>query len=238
MRVLLTVISLVVLSSCGGSGTSKSPNQGISQNETIMADGSNVAGIYASDIWPVNYNLNLDKIGVVALRREGDQFSAFVKMQYAPKGIRLKQAIYSGRRCPSLVDDLNKDAYIDIQEALVAIGQITIPLDGRLDSQQAGLNDFPETDSSTGMFSYHEEASFARMFADLKVADENPSDNIIKLGADEGITFPGRVVLFQGLSPGAFLPTSVASRDGLSAYDTLPVGCAVLWKVENLPDVQ
>ena len=56
MRVLLTVIS---------------------QNETIIADGSNVEGIYASDIQPVNYNINLEKIGVVALQRKGELLKAY-----------------------------------------------------------------------------------------------------------------------------------------------------------------
>lgn len=236
---LLTIFFLFFVGSCGQSGLAiKSQDlnsDGITQNETIMPDGSNIKGIYATDLYPVNYNLHLKKVGAAAVVRNGDSFSALVKIHYGQKGTALRQAIYTGRRCPNVNDDLNKDAYIDIQEALFAIGQITIPLDHNIDSQQEGINDYPTGDLNSGRYFYEETTSFQKMFADLKATDENPNDDITKLGVDSGLTFPGRVIVLQGLNESVFLPDTAATNNGETAYKTMPVACGVLWKVAKLP---
>ena len=236
---ILSFSFLLFVGACGQSGLgikSRDINsEGITQNETIMPDGSNINGIYATDLYPVNYNLQLKKVGVAAVVRSGDTFSAFVKMQYGQKDTALRQAIYTGRRCPNIDDDLNKDAYIDIQEALFAIGQVTIPLDHNLDSQQEGINDFPSGDMNTGGYFYQVSTSFEKMFADLKATDESPSDDIIKLDSDSGLTFPGRVIVLQGLNESVFLPATAGTNNGQTAYQTMPVACGVLWKVAKLP---
>jgi hypothetical protein len=206
----------------------------INQNETIEADGSNVQGNYAAEIWPINYNLHFKDIGTVGVKREGDTFSALVDLKYGPKETKIKQALYTARRCPNINDDLNKDAYIDILEARLAIGKITIPFDGELDSQMGGNDLYPFVDVTGKMF-YSKSGSFSRLFEDLKSVDENPGDQIIKLGQDEGITLPGRIVLLQGMPKKVPLPESVATTDGEDKYDSIPIGCAVLWKVEEMP---
>jgi hypothetical protein len=242
MRFPLFVLAntlLLFFASCGQSGLSvKSPPvgpDGITQNETITSDGSNINGIYATDLYPVNYNLQLRKVGVAAVVRSGDTFSAFVKMQYGQKDTALRQAIYTGRRCPNINDDLNKDAYIDIQEALFAIGQVTIPLDHNLDSQLEGGSEFPIGDSVYGRYFYEIRASFEKMFSDLKTTDEHLDDDIVKLGADSGLTFPGRVIVLQGLNESVFLPPTAGTNNGETAYKTMPIACGVLWKVAKLP---
>jgi hypothetical protein len=233
---VLVVSSLFIFSSCleNSKATSKKEAIQINQNETVEADGSNVQGNYAADIWPVNYNLHFKTIGTVGVKREGDTFSAMVSMKYGPKETRIKQAIYTARRCPNINDDLNKDAYIDILEARLAIGKITIPFDGDLDSQLSGSDQYPYVDG-TGRMAYSKTASFSRLFADLKAPDETPADQMIKLGEEEGITLPGRIVIFQGMPKKVPLPESVATTDGEDKYDSIPVGCAVLWRVPEMP---
>ena len=234
-----TTTFLILLASCGQAGLAiKSPPvtpDGVTQNETIMSDGSNIQGIYSTDLYPVNYNLQFKKVGVAAVVRNGDNFSAYVKMQYGQKDTALRQAIYTGRRCPNINDDLNKDAYIDIQEALIAIGQVTIPLDHNIDSQLEGMNEFPVGDNTYGRYFYEVQTSFQKMFSDLKAPDENPDDDMIKLSAETGLTFPGRVIVLQGLNESVFLPETAVSNNGETAYKTMPVACGVLWKVAKLP---
>ncbi|MBA2405894.1 MAG: hypothetical protein H0V66_14045 [Bdellovibrionales bacterium] len=232
------ILSLCVLFACGKAKETNDDSSGnvVNQNETIKPDGSNINGIYATDLMPLNKNIHMRKVGVAAVKREGDSFSAYVKIKTGQKSTTLRQAIYTGRRCPNIKDDLNKDAYIDMREALVAIGKIVIPLDSNLDSQQAGLNRYPSGDAVTGTYSYEITASFERMFADLKDQDENTSDNIIKLAADDGLTFPGRIVFLQGLNEKVFLPPTIAAISGESVHKTMPVACGVLWKVNKMPD--
>lgn len=170
----------------------------------------------------------------MGINREGDSFKASVKLKYGPKSTPHIQAIYTGRRCPGISDDLNKDAFIDMKEALVAIGQITIPLDSNLDSQTEGGSQYPMGDEK-GKYFYEAQASFERMFADLKTEDKDPSDNIIKLEANDGLTFPGRVVLIQGVSESMKLPATVKAPDGQDLHKSLPVACGIIWKVKEIP---
>ena len=260
MRVLVMILSLIILSmtvsSCGqsSSGAGKqseenspdTPNsptttnpstRGISQNETIQADGSNIAGIYGTEVLPVNFNLHFKKVGTAAIVREGDSFSAQVNLKYGPRETKVRQAIYTGRRCPNLNDDLNKDAYIDIQEALLAIGSVSIPLDGVLDSQAEGSDGYPTGDAVGGTYAYHVVASFSRMFADLKLPDEDAGDNMIKLGADEGLTFPGRIVLLTGVPESLFIPPTVRGLGEAEVKSTVPLACGVLWKMNEMPSL-
>jgi hypothetical protein len=229
----LTLLSLCLLASCGNN-LSDNPSAAQTQNEVVQIDGSNIDGFYAGDLWPVNYNLHFKKIGAVGVSRTGDTFTAQVNMPYGPKETKIQHALYTGRRCPNINDDLNKDAYIDIIEARLAIGQVTIPFDGDLDSQLSGLNQTSSSDID-GKYVYARSSSFERMFADLKTPDENDRDNITKLRDDDGLTLPGRIVLVQGLNSKTKLPESVATTDGLSAHESIPIGCAVLWKVSELP---
>jgi hypothetical protein len=233
----LSFIPLCFLVACNSnlSDSKKTAEEGgMSQNETIMADGSNITGVYAGEMWPINYNLHFKTIGRVAVQRENDNFTASVMMKFGPAETSHHQAIYTGRRCPTILDDLNKDAYIDINEARRVIGKITIPLDGDLDSQLGGYNQNSAGDT-TGKYYYQKSASFDRMFADLKTSDENATDDIIKLKQEDGLTFPGRVVVIQGLSEKIPLPATVATVEGESAHQSIPVGCAVLWKVPEMP---
>jgi hypothetical protein len=244
LKFSLPLLSLALLASCSessSSGSDNSPTQGgsnrpnVIQNEVIVHDGSNIKGHYAGDIWPMNYNLHFKKIGAFGLSRQGDDFSVSIAMKYGPKNTKVRQSLYRAQRCPSLKDDLNKDAYIDVLEARLALGQIVIPFDGDLDSQDAGAFDYP-TVGPDGKYFYTQTASFDRMFADLKAPDEDPSDEFIKLKEKEGIMIPGSVVLFQGAPEGMTLPETVATYNGESRHESLPVGCAVLWKVDQIPE--
>jgi hypothetical protein len=235
MKKIIPLLSLTMMVSCVDSSVkSTSSERGLNQNEIIASDGSNVQGNYAAEIWPVNYNLHFKTIGMVGVKREGDEFTAMVNFKYGPKDTTVRQAIYTARRCPTLKDDLNKDAYIDILEARLAIGKITIPFDGDLDSQMAGSDNYPMVDSQ-GNMSYSKTASFSRLFEDLKGLDDEPEDEIIKLDENEGITLPGRIVIFQGMPKKVPIPESVATTDGLDRHESIPVGCAILWKVTDLP---
>ena len=251
----LPVLLLCTIVSCGNSKSSSNKGNGqqseqaptptptptpggITQNESPAADGSNVQGIYAADLYPINYNLQFLKgVGKAAIVREGDTFSAKVKMDYGSRQTVMKQAVHTGRRCPNMTDDLNKDAYIDIQEAMIAIGKVTIPLDGNLDGQVAGLESFPVGDVTTGKYFYQLTASFERMFADLKGVDENLNDNIVKIAEQDGITLPGRIILIQGLAESVDLSLArVATVEGETVHSSMPIACGVLWKVEKFPD--
>jgi len=247
-----SILLLCTIMSCGNSKSSSNKSNGqqpeqaptrpiegeITQIETPTTDGSNVQGIYVADIYPINYNLQFLKgVGKAAIIRDGDTLTAKVKLDYGSRQTIMKQAVYTGSRCPNNSDNLNKDGYIDIQEAMSAMGKITIPLDGNLDGQIAGLETFPTGDVATGRYFYQLTASFERMFADLKGVDENLNDNIVKIAEQDGITLQGRIILIQGLPESVDLSLArVATVEGETIHSSLPIACGVLLKVDKLPD--
>lgn len=234
IKTTLPFISLLLLVACGKSDESKlSKYQELNQNEQIMPDGSNVEGLYAAELWPINFNLNFSKVGSIGISRKDDNFTASVKLQHGPRGIRHVQAIYTGRRCPNLSDDKNKDAFIDMSEALAAIGDISIPLDGDLSSQSAGSGDYPTGHINTGKYFYQQTTSFEKLFSDLKSPDVDPEDLYAKL--EEGLTLPGRIVLIQGATEKGTIPDTIATVPGKTVRESLPIACGVIWKVRSLP---
>lgn len=233
---VLLLLSVSLMSACGNKdGGSSGPSGNEVQNETAMADGSNIQGVYATTLLPVNNNIHMLKVGTAAIQRDGDMMNAFVKLKYGQRGTTLKQGIYTGTRCPQPSDDKNKDAYIDIKEALPVIGNMIIPLDGVLDSQIEGSGGFPSGDTNLGGYFYKSTGSFARMFADLKAPDHDPDDNLIKLKPEEGLSLHGKVVILHGVNERVFLPPTAATTSEGSAYKTIPVACGILKKTSSLP---
>ena len=82
---------------------------------------------------------------------------------------------------------------------------------------------------------WHQGHFIIGLFADLKAPDENSYDNRIKLGANDGLTFPGRIILIQGVNDKFSLPPTVGTVGVENAHKTIPLACGVLWKVSTLP---
>src|SRR5690606_33774539 len=156
------------------------------------------------------------KLGVVGVERSGDEISVKIRMDNAPRNAHLRHSLYTGTRCPTMNDDLNKDAFIDVREMRIALGAVVIPFDGDLSSQKSGF-DTTQVSDLNGNYFYSRSTSFELMFSDLKSSDPTLPSYMRKLSEDEGLALSGRVVLFQGVSPQITLPKTIHDgTDGLS----------------------
>lgn len=233
---ILPGLFLCTLVSCGNNdGPRYNPLYAIPAEESSLPDGSNIEGTYAADLIPLNVNLHLKTVGKVGIERVGDNFTVQVKLKYGSPNVEHKQAIYLGNRCPNLYDDLNKDAYIDLMESQIAMGGMLIPLDGDLESQKGGYGNWPVSAESGG-YLYRQTGSFERLFTDLKQEDSDLTDSMVKLGADDGVSLAGRVLIIQGTADSTFLPITVAEVEGMSRSKAIPVACAILQKAEAMPE--
>lgn len=202
----------------------------------VRPDGSNINGFYVGDIFPLNHNLHFKKLGVVGAERSGDDFSVKIRMDNAPRNANIRHSLHVGTRCPTMNDDLNKDAFIDIREARIALGDIVVPFDNDLSSQKTGLTP-PQVSDVNGSYFYSRSTSFDLMFSDLKTQDSLLPSYMKKLSQDEGLGLAGKAVLFQGISSQVTLPKTVRDGgDGLSLHDSIPFGCAILWKASSAPE--
>jgi hypothetical protein len=112
-----------------------------------------------------------------------------------------------------LEDDLNGDGHIDRNEFIGKAGQVILPLDGDLSSQELG-----RSFSLRGNFLYQRSTSYYLMLFDLHLPDELLNDHIVKL-KEEHLQLEKKVVAVY-LQRAPELPTEI-SRE-------VPIACGIL----------
>lgn len=236
LKVLTTLAALSLLASCGGGGGGGGGSASNFQPtiEEAQVDGMSVDVHYLAPFTTLNSQVNGTIPGSATLQRKDDKIFAYIRLFAGGPKVWHPQNVYTGGRCPTLADDTNGDGFIDINEAEAVLGNILIPLDADISSQRAGRNFFPLGDLS-GSYFYERITSFNRFLSDLQSADTTPEDNIVKLGANEGLVIEGRVVLIQGVANTVILPETVGSKARYRAFQTLPIACGVFSKVTAMP---
>jgi len=187
--------------------------------------------IYLAQFKTLNAHVNGTLSGSVTLDKVEDRLLAYSRLFAGAPEVWHMQNIYTGR-CPNDNDDTNFDGYIDANEAAIAVKNIIIPLDGDLNSQIGGMNVFPVADIY-GSFFYEKEAKYSVLIKDLKSSDNDPTDNIIKLGKNDKLIIEGKVVLLQGVSKEINFPETVGSYGEVPHYKTLPIACGVFKKIRD-----
>lgn len=224
---LLTILSLVACGKDGGSSSGSGGSGRIAQNtsqEMVEA----TPGTYYTVLRPVNFHANgFIPYGAATFTLVGDQLQVSTSMD-DDQAVTHRQTLHMGTRCPTLVDDTNGDGFIDYHEAQKVVGPALMPLDGDINSQSAGAEVYPR---GIGM-TYKKSASLSSINSDLWEADEDPSDNVIKLAQGKGIGFEGRVILVHGTTSQSSFPSSLASYKAEAAHISLPVVCGVLGKID------
>lgn len=161
-----------------------------------------------------------------------DKIQTEITVKDAPAKNANFQFIYTGTECPTEAHDTNSDGFIDALEAAKVVGKILIPLDADLDSQLAGSDAFPISDSLGG-YVYFKEGSISKLVSDLKVPDMDIKDELAKLALKEDLKLEGKVVLIQGVPEGVYLPGSVRTFGQLSERSTLSIACGKIKRVMN-----
>ncbi len=222
---LLVLLGLVACGKDGGG--SSGGGSGIAQNTSQeMVEAS--PGTYYTVLRPVNFHANgFIPYGSATFTLTGDELQVATNMD-DDQPVTHRQTLHMGTRCPTLVDDTNGDTFIDYQEAQKVVGPALMPLDADLSSQSAGAELYPR---GTGM-TYKKSASLSSINSDLWKADEDPSDNVIKLAQGKGIGFEGRVILVHGTTAQNSFPSSLATYKSEAAHLSLPVVCGVLGKID------
>ncbi len=144
------------------------------------------------------------------------------------------QNIHDGTRCPNENDDINHDGLIDIKEILAVSGKILVPLDGKLESQESGINFYPIGKS----FTYKSEANMELLLKDLYAYDQNPFDELKKLTAHEKFFVEGKIIIIHGTGKSAKIPSSVASYKDYAKHLSIPITCGKIFKKKSAPQIE
>jgi len=227
MKPISKIVLLSFVISCG-----KAPEMAKSTSSftTLPLDGSNVDGAYHAEFITLNTGINGFLTPAAFVERKDDEFKVYVKMNKSTQGWH-QQDIYLGERCPTATDDTNGDGLIDVVEGKKAWGNIFIPLDGDINSQNEGQNLYP----TRSEYYYHRSASFSKIFSDLQSVDQDETDNIVKLGPNTGMAIENKVIVILGVNDSVFLPSTVATLNNLSPHNTFPIVCGLFVKTEKIP---
>lgn len=241
LKWISTILAFIILQSCGKNDSDKSNQPSVPQEENrnrevAAVDGSNIQGHYQAQFMTLNPHVNGTIPGSANFFRKENNIFAYVRLFAGGVKAWHMQNVYTGSRCPNLSDDKNGDGFIDILEAEQAVGKILIPLDSDISSQNSGRRFYPLADAS-GSYQYERMTSINSMLRDLQGEDKDPADDFVKLAANEGMSFEGKVVLIQGVSENVVLPESVGSKTRLAAFQTLPIACGIFKKITGEPGV-
>lgn len=203
MTKIIFCVSILLLISCGKSVEDKSDE--VEQEEKYPD------GVYSALLLPVNGKISSQINGDIRIIKFGDEFKVNINIRSSPGGVH-RQSLHYGTRCPKIINDVNKDGYIDRLEAEESIGKIIVPFDQDISAQLAG-HVFP-----SGSYRYSKTTSYYLMLSDLHLPDEIANDQIAKLKEND-LPLEGRVVAVYG--KGRNIPPTVSGDD-------LPIACGVL----------
>lgn len=216
MKKLIPMLLLLFTYSCGKSdGGSDSKVTNNIEKEEVMKEGQ-----YVAFLRPINSSVNgFIPFGRAELALKEDELNITTYMDDDQRVTHI-QNIYTGSRCPTLKDDLNKDGLIDIFEAQKVLGQILLPLDNDLTSRKDGEGNFPKGPS----FTYNRKASWSGILEDLKVPYEE-GHYVLK---GETVSLINKVILIQGTSISGNIPETVATPENLDRHLSIPISCGVI----------
>jgi uncharacterized protein YuzE len=198
----LSLCPLLLLASCG---------KHIQESKPLVVQEASISeGAFHARLKRMNQKAAGASNGMAKMDIAGDNIVIDVDMLSTPVGVTHQQFIRSGKRCPTITDDLNKDGYIDAQEERKVVGDIIVALDDDLHQEYDG--NFPYTNDAAAYY-YTETGSIILLNSNIK----------------GNLKLDGKIVTVHGINKEILLPSSVASRDGRPASTTLPIACGKIF---------
>lgn len=221
MKYFGLVFLSTLLVSCGGGSGSSSNNPVVQSQESL----EEVQGLYRATLRPFNTHLSgFLPSGQTEIEIKGQNFEVNSVLDDAAP-VTHRHNIHVGSRCPNMGDDLNGDGYVDVNEAFAVVGDIIIPLDSDLQSQNAGS--YPRGSAMT----YSRSINVDLLLRDLRDADMDPNDRVTKLTSGEDFSLEGKVVLIHGINSFTQLPDSVSALPRDTKQASMPIACGILRKI-------
>lgn len=225
--------ALMQLASCGGGGGGSSAGSGASPAEPRQLE-QDAEGMYVAQIQTMNNGVGGPVSGNLSINKEGSRFIAYVRLNGGKPRVVHQQRVHVGTSCPTMAQDTNGDGYVDVNEAFAHVGKILFPLDADISAQERGSSIWPAGDIY-GYYHWERATNFERFISDLREPDLNAENEYAKLGEGGALNLDGRVVLIHGAEEIANLPDSVGTRGRLRNFQTIPIACGVIRKVDNIP---
>lgn len=214
---LSLIIFLIFFVSCG---KTKGPYD---ESYPMMARAEQ-EGYYRASLESVNGKISRRNFGKSSVFLRGNQFYAKVKLDTGRPHVTYLQGIHEGDRCPDPEDDINRDGYIDGQEALRVSGRMLIPLDGDLTRQLKSFSIWPKTNKK-GLYLYTRSVGVDAIMGELRSISFRSHQLLTRLGSNEELNLTHRVMIVYGVPYSYTLPETVEGVSGFPPHMSVPIAC-------------
>ena len=195
-----------------------------------------INGSYHALLAPINKTVSGHLNGALGVVKENKELFISVRFSNGPRSVLHNQNIHIGNRCPSEVDDLNADEYIDAEEGSKIYKEIIIPLDDDISSQRMGGGTYPISDEF-GYYIWSRSASMEKVIEDLLQEDIHLTDDFAKIRKNQSLTLIGKVIVITGIPETSSLPATVRGRGRLTPHQALPVACGIIRRLTQTPGI-
>lgn len=219
---------MTAFSSCNDHRVKSGSGHKVETIEELTVDGT-----YDVKFLPLNSSVSgftnaKGRIHIIA-----DQVTVAINVKDSPAMTTHSQYIYNATECPTDMDDLNHDGFIDPQEVSKVLNEVLIPLDGNLNSQEEGFGEYPLA-NAIGDYKYFQEGYLSHLIDDLHLPDLNLKDGITKLSPEQSLKLDGKVIVIEGISEDIYLPGSIRNIGNQSDRASLPIACGKISRVKLL----
>jgi hypothetical protein len=185
-------------------------------------------GNFYANLFPINPQEEAVE-GYLNISIYKKQFWARVKLNGSKTQIAHHQYIHLNSTCPSLLNDLNFDGFLDVQEVFFSSGNILLPLDSDLSSQLNGIHQFPKIKKQKSYY-YSKSAHSEKIMKDLRSKKNRESDLFIKLKRFQALDLEKRVIIVFAVREDYPLNLSQINLEELSPHSIIPLACGVIKK--------
>lgn len=203
---ILPLLCVLTLASCGGGdggGSSKGAGTDERQREEEVV---NLEGTYKAILRPYNFTVSgWVPSGMTDIKVSGDEIQIKSWLDDS-QNVTHMQNIHAGTVCPGEEHDFNKDGFVDFNESTRVSGNVLLPLDSDIASQDIS-NVFPK-----GNFTYFQKASISGIVASL----------------NKNLNLEGKVIIVMGGAANRNLPSTVSTVNGMTKELSVPIACGVI----------
>lgn len=210
---ILPLLCMLSLASCGGGGGgSSSSGSGPGNPPPPQEEVENLEGSYKAILRPYNFTVSgWIPNGVSDIKVVGNQLEIKSWLDDS-SNVTHMQNIHLGTKCPDAEHDANRDGFVDFNESMRVSGNVLLPLDSDLSSQDAS-GVFPK-----GNFTYYQKASVASIVATI----------------NRGFNLEGKVIIVMGAAADRNLPVTVSTVNGQTKELSVPIACGVIQRMGEI----
>ena len=194
---------------------------------TLACESDDDVAIYRASLFQINPQqaMTVASGNAEVVLHEEDNRVEITLLGMGLDGVSHPSFIWSDRGCPTRAADANDDGIVDIAEGRIAYGNILLPLDGDITTQNMEPVTFPFGTAPI----YGSSAVLIDVLDAVDGPDTDENDFFVSLELGEDLALDTRTIVVHGVSANTLVARPLAAgMQGLNLPSTVPILCGTL----------